>query len=268
MGQPGSRDTELDRRPRALVVEDTPNIAKLVQRGLLLAGIDAEIASDGHAALAAFRDNPPELVILDLMLPGVDGIEICRRIRAADRADGRHPTLILMLTARGTVADRISGLDAGADDYLVKPFSIDEFLARVRALLRRAGAGLTESPSAQILSFDDLSVDLGSRMTRRGERIIDLTAREFDLLTFFLRHPHQVLHREQIRDRVWGADFFGESNVIAVTIGTLRQALEQDGEPRLLQTVRGVGYVLRRPRRLEPTGANAGRRLGTLPSDR
>ncbi|MGH2562234.1 MAG: response regulator transcription factor [Thermomicrobiales bacterium] len=245
MAHASSKD--LDRRTRALVVEDTPNIAKLVQRGLLLAGINAEIATDGHSALASFRDHSPELVILDLMLPGVDGLEICRRIRQADHADGRTPTLILMLTARGTVADRVSGLDAGADDYLVKPFSIDEFLARVRALLRRAGSGATEPSTAQILTFDDLSVDLGSRIARRGDRLMDLTAREFDLLAFFLRHPNQVLHHEQIRDRVWGEDFFGESNVIAVTVGTLRQALEQGGETRMLQTVRGVGYVLRRP---------------------
>ncbi len=232
---------------RALVVEDTPNIAKLVQRGLLLEGIKAEIAADGNAALAAIRDTSPDLVVLDLMLPGVDGIEICRRIRAADAAAGRGmATLILMLTARGTVADRVSGLDAGADDYLAKPFAIDEFLARVRALLRRR-ASTEPGQSGQTLRFDDLSVDLGSRLAYRGQRLLDLTTREFDLLTFFLRNPNHVLEHDQIMERVWGDDFFGESNVLAVTIANLRRAIEEHGEPRLLQTVRGVGYVLREP---------------------
>lgn len=232
---------------RALVVEDTPSIAKLVQRGLLLEGINAAIAADGHTALAAIRDTLPDLVVLDLMLPGVDGIEICRRIRAADAAAGREmATLILMLTARDTIADRVSGLDAGADDYLAKPFAIDEFLARVRALLRRRTATEQEAES-QILQFGELSVDLGSRLAYRRHRLLNLTTREFDLLTFFLRNPNQVLQHDQIMERVWGDDFFGESNVLAVTIANLRRAIEQPGESRLLQTVRGVGYVLREP---------------------
>lgn len=245
-------------RVRALVVEDTPNIAKLVQRGLLLEGISADIAADGLSALVILRDDPPDLVVLDLMLPGVDGMEICRRIRDADRAGGGAPTMILMLTAKGTIADRVSGLDAGADDYLVKPFSIDEFLARVRALLRRGKPGETESASEAVVAFDDVTVDLGARLARRGGRLMDLTTREFDLLTLFLRNPNQVLHHEQIRERVWGEDFFGESNVIAVTIGSLRRAMEQDGEPRLVQTVRGVGYVLRRLPKSKPARADVG----------
>jgi two-component system response regulator MprA len=159
-------------------------------------------------------------------------------------------TLILMLTARDTVADRVSGLDAGADDYLAKPFAIDEFLARVRALLRRRAANDSEA-AGHTLRFGELSVDLGSRLAYRGQRLLDLTTREFDLLTFFLRNPNQVLQHDQIMERVWGDDFFGESNVLAVTIANLRRAIEQPGEPRLLQTVRGVGYVLRQPPRRE-----------------
>jgi two-component system response regulator MprA len=229
----------------ALVVEDTPTIAKLVQRGLLLEGIHAEIAADGNAALAAIRDTSPDLVVLDLMLPGVDGMEICRRIRAADAAAGRKmATLVLMLTARDTVADRVNGLDAGADDYLAKPFAIDEFLARVRALLRRRTATGPER-EGKTLRFGDLSVDLGSRLAYRRHRLLKLTTREFDLLTYFLRNPNHVLQHDQIIERVWGDDFFGESNVLAVTIANLRREIEQPGEPRLLQTVRGVGYVLR-----------------------
>jgi two-component system response regulator MprA len=246
---------------RALVVEDTPSIAKLVQRGLMLEGINAAIAADGNAALAAIRDTSPDLVVLDLMLPGVDGIEICRRIRAADAASGHEmATLILMLTARDTVADRVSGLDAGADDYLAKPFAIDEFLARVRALLRRRAATEWEA-AGHTLQFDDLSVDLGSRLAYRRNRLLDLTTREFDLLTFFLRNPNQVLQHDQIMERVWGDDFFGESNVLAVTIANLRREIEQPGEPRLLQTVRGVGYVLRAPTG-SPHGQNASQSRG------
>jgi two-component system response regulator MprA len=242
---------------RALVVEDTPNIAKLVQRGLLLEGIEAQIAADGNTALAVIRDTSPDLIVLDLMLPGVDGMEICRRIRAADTAAGREmATMILMLTARDTVADRVSGLDAGADDYLAKPFAIDEFLARVRALLRRRSAAEPELPG-QTLQFCDLTVDLGSRLAYRGARLLDLTTREFDLLVFFLKNSNQVLPHDQIMARVWGDDFFGESNVLAVTIANLRRAIEQQGEQRLVQTVRGVGYVLRQPPDRELTGSVA-----------
>jgi len=168
------------------------------------------------------------------MLPGIDGLEVCQRLRAASKVP------ILMLTAKDTVQDRVQGLDAGADDYIVKPFQVEEFLARVRALLRR-----TEAERAPVLKFADLELDTRTRQARRGQRVIPLTAREFDLLELFMRHPRQVLTREMIFDRIWGYDFSGESNVLDVYIRYLRQKLEAEGEPRLIHTLRSVGYVLR-----------------------
>ena len=235
---------------RVLVVEDTPDIARLVQRSLLLEGLKVDVTPDGHAALAAIRDQPPDLIVLDRMLPDLDGIEVCRRVRAVDETFDRAPTPILMMTALGAVPDRVAGLEAGADDYLPKPFAVSELVARVRALLRRARAESTSSapaPSTEILRFDDLTVDLGGRRVTRAERPVRLTAREFDLLAFFLRHPNQVIPHDVLLQRVWGSDFYGESNVLAVTVASLRRALEAAGEPRLIQTVRGVGYVLRSP---------------------
>ncbi|HEY8446744.1 MAG TPA: response regulator transcription factor [Thermomicrobiales bacterium] len=229
---------------RILVVEDEPAIAGFVRRGLLFEGYQVEVASDGRRALAILRDDPPDLVILDLMLPGVDGIEITRRVRSAETAEGRTPVPILMLTARDAVADRVAGLEVGADDYLVKPFAFDELLARVRALLRRAQVTATQAAS-QTLQFEDVTLDLAARTAHRGERAMRLTTREFDLLTLFLRHPNQVLTRDQIMDRIWGQDYYGDSNVLEVFIGNLRRELEAGGEPRIIQTVRGVGYVLR-----------------------
>ncbi|HKG25054.1 MAG TPA: response regulator transcription factor, partial [Thermomicrobiales bacterium] len=200
---------------------------------------------DGRTALASLRDDPPDVVVLDLMLPEIDGIEITRRLRSAEAVEGRPPVPILMLTARDTVPDRVAGLEAGADDYLVKPFAFDELVARIRALLRRtAPSGSTATPS-EVLTFEDLSLDLGARLARRSGRPLRLTTREFDLLTLFLRHPNQVLGRSQIMDRIWGPDFFGDSNVLEVFVANLRRELEAGGEPRLIQTVRGVGYVLR-----------------------
>jgi two-component system response regulator MprA len=173
--------------------------------------------------------------VLDLMLPGMDGLEVCRRLRTA------HSSLpILILTARDSVSDRVQGLDAGSDDYMVKPFALAELFARVRALLRRAGPGEPET-----LQFADLRLDTGTRQVNRSDARIELTSKEFDLLELFLRHPRQVLSRETIYDQVWGYDFGGESNIIEVYIRYLRQKLEADGKPRLLFTVRGVGYVLR-----------------------
>ena len=235
---------------RVLVVEDTPDIARLVQRSLLLAGLKADVAADGQSALAAIRDDPPDLIVLDRMLPDVDGVEVCRRVRAADEALDRPPTPILMLTALGAVSDRVAGLESGADDYLPKPFAVAELVARVRALLRRAQAESTASApamSSEVLRFADLTVDLGGRTVTRGERPVRLTAREFDLLALFLRHPNQVIPHDVVMQRVWGSDFYGESNVLPVTVASLRRALEEGGEPRLIQTVRGVGYVLRPP---------------------
>jgi two-component system response regulator MprA len=218
-----------------LVIEDEERIADFLRRGLIFEGYKVLLASDGPTGLSAARDQPPDLVILDWMLPGLDGLEVCRRLRAA------ASTPILMLTAKDAVPDRVAGLDAGADDYLVKPFAFDELLARVRALLRRSKP--SEAPEA--LRFVDLTLDPAAREARRGERRLDLTAKEFDLLELLMRHPRQVLTREMIYDRIWGYDFGGESNIIEVYIRYLRQKTEASGEPRLIQTVRSVGYVLR-----------------------
>jgi two-component system, OmpR family, response regulator MprA len=230
---------------RILVVEDEPSIAGFVRRGLHFEGYRVDVVENGTAALRALRDSPPDLLVLDVMVPGIDGFEIARRLRSAEAAE-RSPALpILMLTARDSVPDRVSGLRAGADDYLVKPFDFDELVARIEALLRRATVSQSMPAIRERLSFADLVVDVAGRTVRRGERVIQLTAREFDLLSLFLRHPDQVLPRAMIMDRIWGDDFYGDSNVLEVVIGNLRRALESSGEPRLIQTVRGVGYVLR-----------------------
>jgi two-component system, OmpR family, response regulator MprA len=225
---------------RILVVEDERAIANVLRRGLALEGYSVEVADGGRAALDAVRDRPPELVVLDLMLPDIDGLEVARRLREAGE---RIP--VLMLTARDGVADRVRGLDAGADDYLVKPFAFEELLARVRALLRRATLPTEGLNHTETLKFADLGVDLGTRDVRRGGHPIELTAREFDLLILFLRNPRQVLPRDLIMDRVWGEDFYGESNVLEVYVRALRAKLEEHGETRLIHTVRGVGYTLR-----------------------
>lgn len=230
---------------RVLVVEDEPGIAGFVRRGLLFEGFAVDVAPDGRSALAAILDDPPNLIVLDIMLPGIDGFEVTRRVRAAETGEGRPPVPILMLTARDAVPDRVSGLEVGADDYLVKPFAFDELLARVRALLRRSQAGAGAGAATETLRFADLALDLGGRTVVRGDGGIQLTTREFELLTFFLRHPNQVLPRSLLMDRIWGDDFFGDSNVLEVFVANLRRALEANGEPRLIQTVRGVGYVLR-----------------------
>jgi two-component system response regulator MprA len=219
---------------RILIVDDDPEILSILRRGLAYEGYAVEVASNGSEALAAAREKEPDLVILDVMMPGLDGIEVSRRLRQA----GSVP--ILMLTARGTVNDRVVGLDSGADDYLVKPFALDELLARVRALLRRR-----EPKEGEVLHFSDVTLNTTSREVKRGNRLLSLTAHEFSLLEIFMRHPRQVLKRDLIYDRVWGFDFGGESNVIEVYINYLRSKLESGGEPRLIHTVRGVGYVLR-----------------------
>ncbi len=228
---------------RVLVVEDEPGIAGFVRRGLVFEGFAVELVADGRAALDVLLDRRPDVLVLDLMLPFVDGLEVLRRVRAAERAETLPPLPVILLTARDAVADRVTGLEAGADDYLVKPFAFAELAARVRALLRRAHSGDTESTPG--LVFADLRLDPGSRTVLRGDRSIDLTPREFDLLALLLQHPNQVLTRSRIMDRVWGADFYGDSNVLEVFIANLRRHLESGGEPRLIQTVRGVGYVLR-----------------------
>ena len=222
---------------RILVIEDEERIAQFLERGLTFEGYRVQLADDGQEGLNLARQNPPDLVILDLMLPGMDGLEVCRRLRAASDIP------IVILTARDTVEDRVIGLDSGADDYLLKPFSLDELLARLRALFRRA------APSAkpELLTFNDLSLDTGTRRAKRSGRIIDLTVKEYELLELFMRNPRQVLSRDLIFDRVWGYDFGGESNIIEVYVRYLRQKTESEDDIRLLHTVRGVGYVLREP---------------------
>ncbi len=209
-------------------------IADLLRRGLTFEGLRVSVAGDGPAGLAIARDDPPDLVILDWMLPGLDGLEVCRRLRAAG------PVPIIMLTAKESVPDRVAGLNAGADDYVVKPFAFDELLARIRAQLRRNRPQATE-----LLHFADLAMNTSTREVMRGARKIELTTKEYDLLELFLRHPRQVMTREVIYDRIWSYDFGGESNIIEVYVRYLRQKLEAQGEPRLIQTVRGVGYALR-----------------------
>lgn len=224
---------------RILIVEDDERIAKMLRRGLIFEGYEAVVAHTGTDGLAEAREQMPDLVILDLMLPEMDGMEVCRRLRAASNVP------ILMLTAKEAVTDRVAGLDAGADDYMPKPFAFEELLARVRALLRRAQPEDDGGP--EILEFEDLQLDTGTRQARRGARVIDLTAKEYDLLHLFLRHPRQVLTRDQIFDDVWGYDFGGESNIIEVYVRYLRLKLEAEEEDRLIHTARGVGYVLREP---------------------
>ncbi len=219
---------------RILIIEDDEAILAFLRRGLGFEGYEVETAETGQKGLALAGGNRPDLVVLDWMLPGMDGLEVCKRLRAT----GKVP--ILMLTAKDSVSDRVLGLDAGADDYMVKPFNLDELLARIRALLRR-----TQTPKQKSYTFADLVLDTGTRRAQRGERVIDLTAKEYELLELFMRNPRQVLTREMIYDDVWGYDFGGESNIIEVYIRYLRQKLEDGKEPRLLHTVRGMGYVLR-----------------------
>jgi two-component system response regulator MprA len=219
---------------RILVVDDDVRLAASLRRALIYEGHTVDIAADGPRALAIARDQPPDLVVLDVMLPGMDGVEVCRRLR-----DGSDLP-ILMLTARDAISDRVAGLDAGADDYLVKPFAYDELLARVRALLRRREPG-----SHETLRCVDLVMDVSRHEVRRGDRIVELTALQFDLLEHFLRHQDQVLERDRLLVAVWGIDSDAVSNVVDVTVAGLRARIETAGQPRLLHTIRGVGYVLR-----------------------
>jgi two-component system response regulator MprA len=218
-----------------LVVEDDRPIRDLLRRGLIFEGYTVETAEDGETALRIVREKEPDAVILDLMLPGIDGLEVCRRLRSVSS------TPILMLTARDTVPDRVTGLDAGADDYMVKPFAFDELLARLRAPFRRRRIENT----SDIVRFHDLTLNPRTRQVFRGKDEIQLTAKEFDLLELFMRHPNQVLTREVIYEHIWNYDFGGESNIIEVYVRYLRTKLEANNRPRLLQTVRGVGYALR-----------------------
>ena len=220
-----------------LIVDDDRKIADMLRRTLVYEGYHVVTAADGREALATAQAQRPDLVVLDWLMPGLDGLEVARRMREAD------DTPILMLTARDTVEDRVTGLDSGADDYLVKPFTPAELLARIRALLRRTESA--NNKKEKPLSYADLHLDPATRETRRGERVFYLTPREFDLLQQLLLHPRHVLPRERILENVWGYDFGGNDNVLEVYIGYLRAKTEAGGEPRLIQTVRGVGYVLR-----------------------
>jgi two-component system response regulator MprA len=223
---------------RVLVVDDEPAVRQALDRALRFEGYETELAEDGVAALAAHAARPADAIVLDVAMPRMDGLEVCRRLRSAT-----DTTPILLLTARAAVAERVAGLDAGADDYLVKPFALEELLARLRALLRRAAP--TEDD--EMLRFGDLSLNPGTREVLRAERRIELTRTEFLLLELLLRNSRQVLPREVIFDRVWGYDFGANSNSLEVYIGYLRRKTEAGGESRLLHTVRGVGYVLRDP---------------------
>jgi two-component system response regulator MprA len=222
---------------RILVVDDEPAVQNALSRALALEHYDVASARDGLEALEMLGNSPYEAIILDIAMPRMNGLEVCKRLR-----DGGDGTPVLMLTARGEVDDRVAGLDAGADDYLIKPFALRELLARVRALLRRAGE---EDGKEEILSFEDLRLDLRAHEAWRGERLLTLTRTEFLLLELFLRHPRQVLTRSAIFESVWGYDFGSSSNSLGVYMGYLRRKTEVDEEPRLLHTVRGVGYVLR-----------------------
>jgi two-component system, OmpR family, response regulator MprA len=221
---------------KVLVVDDERAVRDSLRRALELQGYEVDLANDGSEALARLETNgQPDAVVLDILMPGIDGLEVCRRIRQQG-----NEVPVLMLTARDAVGDRVAGLDAGADDYLVKPFALDELLARIRALLRRA------SPSGDgVLRFADIELDPGTREVRRGGEKIDLTRTEFNLLELFLVNPRQVLTRSIIFERVWGYDFGFASNSLDVYIGYLRRKTETGGKPRLIHTVRGVGYALR-----------------------
>jgi two-component system response regulator MprA len=219
---------------RVLVVDDDPGVLSGLRRTFALEGYEVEAAEDGESALAVAATQRFDLVVLDVMLPGLDGLTVCERLRATSS------TPILMLTARDTVVDRVTGLDRGADDYLVKPFALDELLARARALLRRS-----QAQGEKALQYADLTLDPDTREAFRGGEPLKLTPREYDLLAMFLRHPRQALSREQLSQQVWGFAFEGESNFVDVAVKELRKKLEADDRPRLIQTVRGVGYALR-----------------------
>ncbi len=218
-----------------LVVEDEIKLARFIELELGSEGYRVSVAHDGMTGLSLARESPPDLAILDWMLPGLTGVELCRRLRSTG-----IDIPVILLTARDEVGDRVTGLDAGADDYVVKPFSIEELLARIRAHLRR-----TQKTDEDLLQFEDLSLNRRTREVHRGQRSIDLTAKEFDLLQYLMSHPRQVFTRDQIIENVWGYDFLGDSNIIEVYVRYLRLKLEEKNEKRLIHTARGVGYALR-----------------------
>lgn len=218
-----------------LIVDDDPRITDLLRRVLAYEGYTVAVAATGDEALDRTLEHPPDAIVLDIMLPSMDGLEVTRRLRTAG-----DNVPILLLTARDAVSDRVAGLETGADDYLVKPFAPEELLARVKALLRRS-----QPERADVLRYADVELDTGTRVAHRGTREIELSPTEYELLMLFMRRPRQVLTRDIIMDRVWGLDFEGSTNVMEVYIGYLRSKLEAGGEPRLIHTVRGVGYVFK-----------------------
>ena len=237
--QSGAVSNRPEARPRVLVVDDDRAVRESLRRSLEFNGYDVVLASDGAKALAGLGAGAaPDVVVMDVMMPRLDGIEATRALRKAG-----HDVPILVLTARDAVGDRVEGLDAGADDYLTKPFALQELLARLRALLRRITP--PEGEADEVLAFADLSMDLASREVRRGDRAIELTRTEFTLLEMFLRRPRRVLERSFILEEVWGYDFPTTANSLEVYVGYLRRKTEAEGEPRLIHTVRGVGYVLK-----------------------
>lgn len=251
MQQGASWQVNQEKQPllKVLVIDDEENIIEFIRLGLRYEGFQVESASDGEQGVTAAQRINPDLVILDVMMPGIDGLEVCRRLRA-------NPTTrdvpILMLTAKDEVRDRIIGLKTGADDYLTKPFDFDELLERIRAILRRSRAKATTTGSSdgevngQVLQFGDLRLNTATREVTRGGRLIELTATEYNLLHLFMSHPRQVLDRQTILNRVWGYDFLGETNIIEVYVRYLREKIEDSpSTPRLIQTVRSVGYVLK-----------------------
>ncbi|ACB50168.1 two component transcriptional regulator [Crocosphaera subtropica ATCC 51142] len=221
--------------PCILVVEDEVKLAQFIELELKYEGYTVTVVNDGLSGLTTARESNPDLILLDWMLPGISGLDICKRLR---QTGSKVP--IILLTAKDDISDRVAGLDAGADDYIVKPFNLEELLARVRANLRR-----NHEEDPDLLQFLDLSLNRNTREVFRGSRLIELTAKEFDLLEYLMSHPKQVLSRDQILERVWGYDFMGDSNIIEVYVRYLRLKLEAEQEKRLIQTVRGVGYVLR-----------------------
>ncbi len=227
---------------KILVVDDEQAVRESLRRSLQFNGYDVALAKDGQEALASIEQEQPDLTILDVMMPQLDGLGVCRELRSSG-----YDRPILMLTARDGVSDRVAGLDAGADDYLPKPFALEELLARVRSLLRRARADAIQQDAegGSELSFEDLHLDISSRDVRRGDRHISLTRTEFSLLHLLLRNPRKVLTRQKILEEVWGHEFPSSGNALEVYIGYLRRKTEADGEPRLIHTVRGVGYVMR-----------------------
>lgn len=228
-----NQNNKTDRQPTALIVDDEPQIVDFLQMGFAYEGFSVYVAITGPDAVQAATKHQPDIIILDIMLPGLDGIEVTRQIRKTNEA------AIIMLTAKEDIDDRVAGLDVGADDYVVKPFAFKELMARVRAVLRRHG-----NKFADILTFHGITLDRGTHIVTYDEQTIEMTPREFDLLELFLMHPRQVLTRDTILSRIWGYDYFGDDNIIEVYIRHLREKLN-DNPPHLLQTVRGVGYTLR-----------------------